>query len=321
MPEVRIGVEEAESTVRRAFERAGLTPDDARIVTASLVDAEITGRAGHGLSRVPGIATRVAGCGSDHIRIAADRGVSVTLDCGGALGYLAAHRAATIAIERLDVHPLVAVGCRRTSHAGAIGYYARLVAEAGHCAMAVAHCSPLLAPYGGLRAVFGTNPVAFACPGPRHPLVADLSPARITYGAMMNARHAGRPLPEDVAVGPDGAPTTDPDAALAGAVLPVAEAKGGALAFLIQVIAGPLCGADAVPEPGRDYGFFLLGMRADLFVDATDFLRGMERLHGAVHDAGARCPGEGSHARAAQARRDGIPCESGLWSAILELAG
>lgn len=317
---MRIEVRGAHETVVAALRKAGLGQDDARTVADALLDAELTGRKGHGLNRVPAVAARAAGEGSDRIRVTSDNGTCVNIDAGGALGYLAASRASNLVRERLAAQPIAAAAVRGTSHAGAIGYYARLVAEAGHCALAMAHCSPLLAPYGAHTAVFGTNPIAFACPGPDHPLVADISPASITYGALTNARRRGERIPDGVAVDSQGNPTSDPSQALAGAILPVAGAKGSALAFLVQVITGALCGAAAVPKPGEDYGFFLLGMQLQAFAPGNDVQRHITDLVDAVRAAGALCPGDRSEAHREKALRDGIEVDDALWNKILSLA-
>ena len=180
-----IEVDKAQATVAAMFERAGLPPGDAAVLRDALIDAELTGRKGHGLVRIPSLIKQAAGRGSANIHVSRDAGHLVALDGGDALGYLTAHRAAQEAVERLGRLPLVAVGCRNTRHCGALGYYARLVAMKGHFALALANCCPLLAPHGATRAVFGTNPIALACPGPAHPLVAGLSPG----GDYLRNRH------------------------------------------------------------------------------------------------------------------------------------
>ncbi len=319
MSDIHISFDVASNTAQAVLENAGLTPEDATIIREALLDAEASGRKGHGLARLPGIAARAAGCGSDQVRIERETAAAITIHGGDALGYLAAHRAARVAIERLHDQPLVAVACHHTTHTGAIGYYARLVAQAGHCALAMANCSPIIVPFGATSPVFGTNPVAFACPGPDHVLLADLSPARVTYGTMMNACHAGQSLPEGLALDRHGNPTTDPSAALEGGALPVGGPKGSALAFLIQIMSGALCGAAGVPEPGADYGFFLLGLRMDLFAEPATVTQGIAELAQSVHDTGGRCPGDRSEASRQEARCEGIHTTSALWDEIQAL--
>ncbi len=316
-----IAVDKARATVAAVFERAGLPPEDAAILRDALIDAELTGRKGHGLIRIPSLVKQAAGRGSANIHVSRDAGHLVALDGGDALGYLAAYRAAQEVIERLGRLPLVAVGCRNTRHCGALGYYARLVTMKGHFALALANCCPLLAPHGATRAVFGTNPIALACPGPDHPLVADLSPGAITYGAVMNAQQSGLPLPEGVAIDAAGLPTTAPEAAQEGAILAVGGPKGSALAFLVQVLAGVLCGGAPVPADYVDYGFLLVGFRSDAFAPAARVHESMAALVEAVHAADAQCPGERSENRRQAGLAEGIEADAVLWRELQSLAG
>ena len=315
---VRVSVTEAHGAAAGALESAGLTHDDARCVADNLLDAELTGRTGHGLVRLPDLLKHAATCGSDCISITRDSGSLISLDGGGALGYLVGARAVSIALERLADHPMVAVGCRGSKHTGAIGYYVRQLALAGHAALAMTHCVPLLAPHGARRAVFGTNPIAFACPGPDHPFVVDVSPAKTTFGAVLAAQERGESLEPGSALDADGEPTTDPARARKGALLPMGGPKGSALAFMVQLIAGALCGAAGVPQPGRDYGFFLLGMRIDAFVDDKQVAGAINEITEAIHDADAQCAGEGSEARRKSHSENGFDVPRNLWVGIRE---
>lgn len=318
---MHIAANEIETTMVRVFARAGLPPDDARTVAEVLLDAELTGRNGHGLIRVPGIVKRAAGRSSRHITITRDTGTTIALDGGGALGYLAACRATDLVRERLARQPLAAAAVRNADHTGAIGYYVRQLAEAGYAGLAMAHCEPFVAPHGGRSAVFGTNPFAFAVPHDPVPIVCDMSPARVTYGSIMKAQRDGATIPPDCAIGPGGQMTEDPAQALAGAILPIGGAKGGALACAVQLIAGPLCGAAAAPESLTNYGFFLLGMRLDAFGDAEAVAQGVAEVAARVHHAGADCPGEGSERRRQQHLLQGIEVDPALWDQVRTLAG
>ena len=79
-----------------------------------------------------------------------------------------------------------------------------------------------MAPWGGSKALFGTNPIAFACPlAGRAPLVIDLSLSKVARGNVMTAKQRGEPIPEGWALDDEGKPTTDPGAALRGTMLPM----------------------------------------------------------------------------------------------------
>ncbi len=106
-----------------------------------------------------------------------------------------------------------------------------------------------IAPWGGSKAVFGTNPIAFACPLPgRAPLVIDLSLSKVARGNIMTAKQRGEKIPEGWALDAAGQPTTDPDAALAGTMVPMGDAKGTTLALMVELLAAGLTGANFAAE-------------------------------------------------------------------------
>ena len=98
-----------------------------------------------------------------------------------------------------------------------------------------------IAPWGGTQAVFGTNPIAFAAPRKvKKPLVIDLSLSKVARGKILVASQQGNPIPEGWALDDRGKPTNNPDAALSGTMLPIGDAKGTALAFMVEVLAAAL---------------------------------------------------------------------------------
>jgi (2R)-3-sulfolactate dehydrogenase (NADP+) len=162
--------------------------------------------------------------------------------------------------------------------------------------------------------VFGTNPIAFAAPrAGRDPLVIDLSLSRVARGKVMAARKAGASIPEGWAVDRHGAPTTDPAAALEGAMLPMGEAKGSALALMVEILAAVMTGAAFSAEAGSFFtaegpppgvGQFLIAMRP---MDGDGFAGRLETLLGTIEDMeGARLPGARRAAAIRAAHEEGI---------------
>jgi (2R)-3-sulfolactate dehydrogenase (NADP+) len=97
--------------------------------------------------------------------------------------------------------------------------------------------------------VFGTNPIAFACPVPgREPIVVDLSLSKVARGNILAAKQKGEPIPEGWALDRAGRPTTDPDAALGGTMVPLGEAKGTALALMVELLAAGVTGSNYAAE-------------------------------------------------------------------------
>jgi (2R)-3-sulfolactate dehydrogenase (NADP+) len=139
---------------------------------------------------------------------------------------------------------LAAAAIRRSHHAGAAGHPVERLAEAGLVAILFANTPAAIAPWGGSRAVFGTNPIAFAAPRPgRPPIVVDLSLSKVARGNILAGKQRGEPIPEGWAFDAQGRPTTDPDAALAGTMAPLGDAKGTALALMVELLAAGLTGA------------------------------------------------------------------------------
>src|SRR2546421_409386 len=70
----------------------------------------------------------------------------------------------------------------------------------------------------------------------------------VARGTIKLAELNGEPIPIGWALDPEGHPTTDPTAALVGALLPSGGHKGSGLAFAIEVLTGVLAGGDLGPE-------------------------------------------------------------------------
>jgi (2R)-3-sulfolactate dehydrogenase (NADP+) len=101
----------------------------------------------------------------------------------------------------------------------------------------------------GAKAVFGTNPIAFSCPLPdKPPIVVDLSLSKVARGNILVAKQKGEKIPGGWALDVAGKPTTDPAVALAGTMLPLGDAKGTALALMVELLAARLSHANFAAE-------------------------------------------------------------------------
>ena len=249
---MRMTLAEARALVAAALERAGTRPETAAVVARALVAAEADGLKGHGLSRVASYAAQVrAGKIDGAARPAATRPAPGVLAIDAGLGFAyPALELATAELPALARAQGVAVAAiRRSHHCGAAGLPVERLAEAGLVALLFANTPAAIAPWGGRRAVFGTNPVAFACPLPGEPpIVADLSLSKVARGNILAARQKGEPIPEGWALDAEGRPTTDPAAALGGTMVPAGEAKGTVLAMMVELLAAGLTGATYAAE-------------------------------------------------------------------------
>ncbi|WP_076446352.1 Ldh family oxidoreductase [Roseivivax lentus] len=327
-----ISIEAAIALIRAAFIACGVPDATAQSVATALVAAESEGQVGHGFSRLGDYAAqaRSGKIRADAVPEARATGASaLVVDAGHGFAYpaldLAIERGSAMAQET----GCAAISVTRSSHCGALSVQVERLARKGLIGLMVANAPAAIAPWGSNKAVFGTNPIAFAAPRDgADPLVIDLSLSRVARGKVMNARKTGKPIPEGWALDRDGQPTTDPEAALAGTMVPIGEAKGTALALMVEILSAVLVEATLSAEmpsyftadgPPPGSGQFLLALRPG---DASGFAARLERLLGFITGAeGARLPGMRRAAAIAAANRDGLRVPSMYLGAARDMAG
>jgi (2R)-3-sulfolactate dehydrogenase (NADP+) len=310
---------EATDRVAAIFVRNGCSADNAQSVARALVTAEAGGLKGHGLSRIPTYLQMVR-----TRKIDGSAQPSATRPRPGVLAIDAAHGfaypALDLAVAQLPAiaaeQGIAAASIRRSNHCGETGLPCEALARSGLVALLFANTPGAMAPWGGRRPVFGTNPIAFAAPlRDREPAVVDLALSRVARGPIVAAKQRGESIPEGWALDTDGNPTTEPEKALAGSMIPLGDAKGAALAFMVEVLAACLTGANLAFEassfldgegPPPATGQLLLAIDPSAFGHAQ-FGDRIAALIGAIEQQpGARLPGARRLANRARAAREGI---------------
>lgn len=328
MKTVAVNTDDLRGTIADALERHGLLRADADIAADALTEAELRGRATHGLVRLRDLVETIPKLSPDRPEVIERDGPRIVVNGHNHLGYVACCMAVDVAAEVAARHGFALAVARPTRHTGMLGYYVDRLARAGFVALAFSDCLPIVAPWGGAERVLGTNPLAAAFPREPWPILIDLSTAATTMGEVLVRRLAGRPLPEGVAVDGDGRLTTDPARVRDGALLPAAEHKGYAVALLVQMLAGAFAGAAGVPRERDEYGTFLLAMKPDLFAPADQVAREIESLAAACK--GVRpmegfdevlLPGERGYRERERRLREGVPVDADLWRDACALAG
>ena len=331
----RLSVADAEALAARALAAAGAGPEMARRTAAALVGAEIEGQAGHGLSRVPiyaGFLREGRARGHAAPRLAAARGGMALVDAANGLAYPALARAEAEAAGRAREHGLAFVAVTNSHHAGALSLPVRRLAEQGLVALALTNSPAAMPVPGGRRPLLGTNPVAAAFPRrAAPPLLVDLALSEVARGKIMVAVQEGRPIPEGWALDAEGRPTTDPKAALGGAMLAIGGPKGAALALVVELLCCALGGAafgfeaDSFfapsPNPPR-LGQALLALDPGALTGVDAFAERLEAMVAAMlAEPGVRLPGARREALREAARREGIAVPPALLAELHALAG
>ena len=325
---VRLSQADARALAVAVLVRHGMPAAHAEDVAAHLIDAMVTGHAFAGLPRVPAIVAELVKKGpGGPIRVRRQTPVSATIDGGDVNGYVVSLVAVRKTIEIASASGIAVVGANNTWFSGRLAYYVERIARAGLVAMHTANTAARVAPFGGADRILGTNPVAFAFPCGDEPVVLDIGTSGVTWGEALLRQATGRQLDSGVAVDAEGRETTDPAAALAGALLTWGGARGSCLAFAAQLF-GILAGSDPVLTETRNSGFFFLAFKPDLLMPADEFAARIASLRETVRRsrpaagcAGVRLPGD----RSMQIRRkhggDDVELDPIVHGRLLALAG
>jgi len=199
---------------------------------------------------------------------------------------LAAH-AASEAVRRAREFGIGAVGVRNSNHFGTAMYYTRMAARGGCVAFLTTNASPAMAPWGGRKKTVGNNPWSIAAPAGKHsPIVMDIANTGVARGKIYLARQKGEPIPEGWAINAAGEPTTDPQDAIDGILLPMAQHKGYVIALMMDMLAGVLTGSGfgtGVHGPYQSErrsgcGHLMIAMNVAAFQPLDQFNARMERF-------------------------------------------
>ncbi len=261
-----------------ALQRIGFSAEEARVITASLIDAELCGYPALGLARILTIAEHVNFKNPrTPIRIEHETPVSARMDGGNFPGFYAVYRATQLAIEKAQAHGFALVGMHNSWLSGRSAYYMELITCAGFAGIHFACSSPVVVPPGGKAAALGTNPIAFGVPGDPHPLILDMATSATNNGDVILASRLQTLLPEGVAIDKDGNPTRDPVAALAGGILTFGGHKGFGLSLISQAM-GLFAGTPLTKGETQDFGFLFIVFDPGLLMPAEDCKRFLSQM-------------------------------------------
>ncbi|GGO99791.1 Ldh family oxidoreductase [Stakelama pacifica] len=333
---VPITLDEARALARRVLLRHGLAEDHVASVIETIVAGERDGCTSHGLYRLIVCAHTlstgaVAKAAKPEIIDLAPSIVHV--DADGGFAPLAHSMGLPLLIAKARAQGVAAMVLTRCVHFAALWPDIEPLADEGLVALACTPSHAWVAPHGGTLPMFGTNPLAFAWPRQGRPsLVFDFATSAVARGEIELHRRQGRPLAKGWAIDSQGAPTTDPEAALAGAMLTFGGHKGSALALMIELIAGPLIGdltsrESLIHDDGRKAspfgGVLILAMDPSAFLgDTAAFhLSRAEALFQSLVEQGARLPGD--RRLAARRAHDTAPLsiDRALYDDLIALSG
>jgi (2R)-3-sulfolactate dehydrogenase (NADP+) len=321
---------EGEELVVRTLTRCRTDTNNAASVARALVGAEAEGQKGHGLSRLPTYAAQAKIGKVDGFAKPAltwPRPAAAVVDANNGFAYPAIDLSVAALPQAARDNGIAAAAIRRSHHCGVVGHPVERLAEAGLVALMFANTPAAIAPWGGAKPVFGTNPIAFACPLPgKPPIVVDLSLSKVARGNILAAKQKSEKIPDGWALDAQGRPTTDAAAALTGTMLPLGDAKGTALALMVELLAAGLTNANFAadassfldakgPPPGT--GQLLIAFDPAAFGGTLDHFAALAASIEA--QPGARLPGARRLAARTKAEREGITVTDALLAEIAKV--
>jgi len=322
-----LSLAEAEQLVVATLTRCRTEAGNAASVARALVGAEAEGQKGHGLSRLPTYAAQAkVGKVDGFAKPALDwrRPAAAVVDAKNGFAYPAIDLGVAALPQAARTSGVAAAAITRSHHCGVAGHPVERLAEQGLVALMFANTPAAIAPWGGAKAVFGTNPIAFACPLPgKAPIVVDLSLSKVARGNILAAKQKGHNIPDGWALDAAGKPTTDPAAALTGTMLPLGDAKGTALALMVELLAAGLTGANFAadassfldakgPPPGT--GQLLIAFDPQAFGGTLEHFAALAASIEA--QPGARLPGIRRLTAREKAKREGVTVSEALLAEI-----
>ncbi len=303
---------------------AYLKPDAAAQVAHCLVDAEARGVASHGIGRIPvytrrlreGLVNRYP-----NIVVSGNDGATAHVHGDNGMGYVVAQHAMNEAIDRAQRFGIGMVAASHSNHFGMSASYLQQALDANLGAFVFTNAPPLMPVWGGRSPFLGTSPFAFAAPGPV-PVMLDMATSVVAFGKIRRAARMGEPIPGDWALDAQGRPTTDPNAAIDGVVLPMGGPKGSGLGLMMEVLAGVMSGSafggevrnqnsdfTAEQNVGHSFivfnpdGFLPIASYEDRMAALVQRAKACERAEGVDE---IYMPGERENRAAARAREEGL---------------
>jgi len=328
--------------VRKLLIAEGARTNDATVVADHLVDANLAGHDSHGVARVARYVNDMRrGAINVKANIRVERETAGTLVVHGDWGFGQVVTAFTFdrLMERARTQGIAAAGIHHCNDTARLGAYTHAAAQAGFFALMMVNdggWEPMIAPWGGRKALFSTNPISAAAPGPDGPaFCVDFSTSVTAVSAVRLAAMRGETLPPATLLDHAGHPTVDPMDLLGephGSILPLgapaAGHKGFGLNLIIDVLCGALAGAGCSGTGTRDaQGIFAMVLNVDAFTDREAFLQHLQGLLDAIRanptQPGTdriRVPGESAEQMKVNRQREGIEIDAPIWEEIRTLA-
>lgn len=335
---VRVDAEALAAFTLACFKAMGVSEANAQLCANALMFSELRFHPGQGqgVRRLPTYQERISKGWIDKdaaFEIVKESPALALIDGHNGLGSVVGQRAMKLAAEKAKVCGIGTVVVRGSTHYGSSAVHADVALKQDCIGIAMTNAGPEMAAWGGATAVVGTNPWALAAPtGLGFDVSLDIALTTAGKGMMRWLEREGKPMPLDWALTPDGEETSDPGAAMMGALLGIGQYKGYGLSFMTDVMTGVLSGGafglTPYAEPAKqDVAHTFIAFDIDWFMPLADFKRRMDAFIADIKTSKLRpgfeeilVPGELEQRRETERRRDGVQLDAAVFDELAALA-
>ncbi len=233
----------------------GMNNKDAGIADRSLVEADMRGISSHGVTRLPTYSKRLSTKVIDpqsSIQIQTETSSTLHVNGRNGMGSVVGTEVMNLCMKKADDAGSCFAAVNNGNHFGIGSFFALPAAKKGYIALAMSNAPASVVPFGGAEKKIGTDPLSIAVPaGDGMPFVVDMATSVVAQGKIIQAGKEGEAVPSGWEVDKDGNDTTDPEAALSGAMLPFGGPKGYAIGLLVQILCSAVAGGNldnAIPS-------------------------------------------------------------------------
>lgn len=344
----RLKIAATQKLFEQIFTSYGFSVEDSRLITTSLIDADLRGIQSHGIQRLRMYNRRIK-LGNIVVNqvpeVMTDLPAISVIDAHHGMGQLVAIQAMQQTIEKAEVTGLALATVRNSNHFGAAGYYARMASQQGLIGIAMTNTNPITIPTHAHEPFLGSNPIAFAMPVDSDDLVFDGATSTVSFGKIEILNRQSRPIPGQWALDESGQVNDDAATIVSGlrqkprvgGILPIGGAgevnagyKGYGIALIVEILTGILAqgtlSADQQKPGHQGISHFFLTINPALLGDAEEIKRSLtellQRLHALPSDDGipVLVPGD----KEAEAYRtnleQGIPVQASTITEIQKIA-
>ena len=330
---MKISIENERKLIEEILIAYDVKSNEASIVAEVITDGDLKGFSTHGLGRFPQYIKSIQ---AGTIKLEGDYEIeketesTAMINGNHKFGHYVTVKAMDLAVKKASECGVGVVGIHDSNHYGIAGFYSDLASVQDMIGIVISNTEPAMAPFGGKKALLGTNPITISIPTDdiHNYICVDMATSITARGKLLESKRKGEPIPEGLALDKDGKPTTDPEAGLEGSILPFGGFKGYALAFMFELLAGPLvsaaCGVDvqgtATPDEMCTKGDLLIVINPEHFAGSMQFKFYVDQFVREIREENGVIPGDREIENMNITLENGVQIDEALYNQLTEIA-